>query len=406
MFKKLKFKFISTIMILITSIIVLIFTTLYISMSKNGEYRLYSDLSESLNSIKINPNGEIITRIPKGHNYIIAILDKKNNKMVYNSSSDIGEEEVKNMIQEALKKKKDRGFIKSNNKNNYAYIWKTTPMGIEIAFNDSTFHVETMRELIISSIIVGLISLVVLFFISKYIANKAVKPVEEAYESQKRFIGDASHELKTPLAIINTNMDLLISNEDDTIKNQKKWINYIRFQTDRMSKLINDMLYLAKADNNDKLGVISEFNISDAINNQLLSFEAIIYENNLSLSCDIEENIMYLGDKDSITQLAGILIDNAIKHSFEHTEIKVSMHKEKENIIFSVTNKGEEIQQEHIEKIFDRFYRVDSSRESSKGSFGLGLSIAKAIVNKHKGEITVKSKNNITIFRVVLKSIK
>ena len=147
-----------------------------------------------------------------------------------------------------------------------------------MVFQDSTIHLKTIKRLVITSFIVGPISLIFLFIVSIFIANKSIKPVEAAYNSQKRFIADASHELKTPLAIINTNIELINSNEEDTIKNQKKWINYISFQTERMSNLVNNLLYLAKADNNEILGVISKFNLSDAIMSQLLSFEAIMYE--------------------------------------------------------------------------------------------------------------------------------
>ena len=176
---------------------------------------------------------------------------------------------------------------------------------------------NTIKRLVITSFIVGPISLIFLFIVSIFIANKSIKPVEAAYNSQKRFIADASHELKTPLAIINTNIELINSNEEDTIKNQKKWINYISFQTERMSNLVNNLLYLAKADNNEVLGVISKFNLSDAIMSQLLRFEAIMYENNLMLDSDIQNDIEFIGDKESINQLIGILMDNAIKHSYE-----------------------------------------------------------------------------------------
>lgn len=119
--------------------------------------------------------------------------------------------------------------------------------------------------------------------------------------------------LKTPLAVVKTNIELLNANKEDTIQNQKKWIDYISFQTDRMSKLVNNLLYLAKADNNEELGIKTDFNISDVVMNQLLSFEAVLYENDLKLKCDVEENIKFNGNKEHISQLVGIFVDNAIK---------------------------------------------------------------------------------------------
>ena len=172
-----------------------------------------------------------------------------------------------------------------------------------------------------------------------------------------------------------------------------------------MSKLVSDLLYLAKADNNEVLGVQSEFNISDTIMNQLLSFEAVIYENELTLNCDIQENIRFLGNKEGINQLVGILLDNAIKHSYKNKEIKVMLKEIKGTIRFVVTNYGEVIPEEDLEKIFERFYRVDKSRSREKGGYGLGLSIAKTIVEREKGTIRAVSRNNETSFVVELNSM-
>ena len=141
----------------------------------------------------------------------------------------------------------------------------------KIKINDEDYHSkkESMEELKIELIIIGLVSLIPLFFLSIIVANASIKPVEEAYNAQKRFIADASHELKTPIAVINTNLDVLEDNKQDTIASQEKWFNYIKFQTGRMSKLIENLLYLAKSDNNEMLGMVSDFNLSDAITNIL-----------------------------------------------------------------------------------------------------------------------------------------
>lgn len=274
-----------------------------------------------------------------------------------------------------------------------------------MVFKDNSLYEYTMKRLVVTFSIVGGISIIWLYVISILIANKAIKPVEEAYNSQKRFIADASHELKTPLAVVKTNIELLNANKEDTIQNQKKWIDYISFQTDRMSKLVNNLLYLAKADNNEELGIKTDFNISDVVMNQLLSFEAVLYENNLKLKCDVEENIKFNGNKEDISQLVGIFMDNAIKHSYKNSEIYAVLSEQKHKISLSVTNKGETIPIEDIDKIFERFYRVDKSRTREKGGYGLGLSIAKSIVDKCNGKIKVRSENNLTTFSVEITSI-
>lgn len=399
MFKKLKTKFIATIMILLTSIVLLIFTALYVGMNKNGQYVLFSQLSESLNSIKVSPSGEIMGRPHQEKDIIIAVYDVKNSRLIYSSSYGIDESEVILLVDNASNMKKDRGIVSGTNEK-FAYICKTTHVGVEVAFKSAQLHENTMDKLVVISIVIGVISLIVLFIVSIVIANKAIKPVEDSYNKQKRFIADASHELKTPLATIKTNLDILNSNGDDLVKNQSKWLEYIDFQTDRMSKLVNNLLYLAKSDNNEQLGTKVNFNISDSIMKQLLTFEATIYENDLGIDYDIQENIEIYGDKEAFNQLVGILVDNAIKHSYKNTNINVSLKKEKQKLIFSVINNGDTIPQDEQERIFDRFYRVDKDRARETGGYGLGLSIAKSIVDKYKGKISVLSKDNITNFKV------
>lgn len=396
MFKKLEIKFTATIMALVTSLVIVLFCFIYIGMKTNNENLIFNDITKSLNSIKPND------RMPedkerKGE--ISIIYSNKDSKLIYQSDEDIEEKKILELVQLTLNNKKEKGFINYEG-TTYAYMYKYSPIGMDLVLKDSTDYKNIMNRLIIILIIVGVVSLIFLFFVSIFIAKKAIKPVEEAFKAQKQFIADASHELKTPLAIINTNMDLLLVNKEDKIVNQQKWIDYIRFQTDRMAKLINNMLFLAKADNNEQLGVVSKFNISDVIMNQLLTFEAIIYEKDLQLVTDIEENIEFNGDKEAIIRLVGILVDNAIKNSYENTYIKVILQKRKQKIFLSVSNKGDTIEEENIKKIFERFYRVDSARSREKGGYGLGLSIAQSIVKKHNGRIYCESNNNITTFNV------
>lgn len=402
MFKKLKIRFIVTTMTLLTSIVLLVIMAIYIGVRSNSEYEIFSHLNESLNSMKMKPNNMNGHMDRDSLNSIIGTYNIINNKLLYQTKLDIEEEELADTVKEVLNSNKDRGFIESGDYT-FAYMYKSTPSGnISIVLREESSHKQFLKRLIITSSIIGVASLILLFFISLIIAKRAIKPVEEAYNSQKRFIADVSHELKTPLAIINTNIDLLNSNKNDTIKNQKKWIDYIAFQTDRMSKLVSNLLYLAKADNNEFLGEEVEFNLSDVVMNQALNFEAILYENNIELDCDIKENISFKGNKEGFNQLIGILIDNAIKHSFKDTEIKISLKENKQKIHLSVENTGENIPKEDLEKIFERFYRVDKSRAREKGGYGLGLSIAKTIVEKYNGKIYAESEKNRTIFHVEL----
>lgn len=273
----------------------------------------------------------------------------------------------------------------------------------KIKINDEDDHSkkESMEELKIELIIIGLVSVIPLLFLSIIVANASIKPVEEAYNAQKRFIADASHELKTPIAVINTNLDVLEDNKQDTIASQEKWFNYIKFQTGRMSKLIENLLYLAKSDNNEMLGTVSDFNLSDAITNILLSFEAVAFEKGLKIDYGkVEENIYFKGNKDSIDQLVLILLDNAAKYAYKNSEIKVSLSVKKQKIYFAVENDCDTIPKENLEKLFDRFYRIEESRARQGGGYGLGLSIAKSIAEKNHGKIEAKSQDNKVKFIV------
>ena len=420
MFKKLRVKFVATTMIMLTSIMLLSFGAIYISAKRNNENQQYSDMERMISNFKGGPGSKDNeggnTNTGEG---IRVLYDKASSTIKYDNTYGVEEEEIVEVVNEVLVQKRERGFINVG-EYNFAYIKRDLPQAIahgieqgveikpqesiQIVLKDSTVFNKGMTELIIIFIAIAFVSLGLLLLVSLYLARKAIKPVELAYNSQKQFIADASHELKTPLAVIKTNIDIINANEEDTIKNQKKWLNYVSFQADRMANLVNNLLYLAKVDNNEKLGIESDFNLSDVIMNQVLSFEAIIYENNLELKCEIEENIKFKGDKEGINQLIGILVDNAIKHSYKDAEVVISLKKAKEKVIISVENKGEEINEENLEKIFERFYRVDKARDREKGGYGLGLSIAKSIVEKYNGKIKAESQNNITIFTAELQN--
>ena len=247
-------------------------------------------------------------------------------------------------------------------------------------------------QLLKTLIAIGFISLIVLLLISIYLTNKSIIPIKETFEKQKQFIADASHELKTPLAIIKTNTSLVLSNPNDIIKNQSKWINYINLQTDRMSELINEMLSLAKMDTNENKLILSPINMSKLIESMLLMFDAVIYENNINLETNITKNLFINGDNENLKKLFSIIMDNAIKYTSKNGNITVSLYSDKNKIKIIVKNTGEGIAPEHLERIFERFYRVDSSRDRETGGYGLGLSIATSIVKQHKGKIYARSK--------------
>ncbi|AST58426.1 histidine kinase [Thermoanaerobacterium thermosaccharolyticum] len=273
----------------------------------------------------------------------------------------------------------------------------------QIMFLDVTMYKKTLYQLLITLLSVGIIMLFIIFLISLYFANRAIKPIVEAWERQKQFVADASHELKTPISIINANYDVLLANREETIDSQLKWLDYIKIGTDRMTKLINDLLSLAKMEDLRFEMQKVPFNMSDAVNDVILSMEAVAAEKDIKLIRSIEPDIIVKSDSERIKQVITILFDNAVKYTDKKGQIEISLTKSKRHVTFSIKNSGKGIAKQDLPKIFDRFYRADSSRTHDTGSYGLGLSIAKTIIERLGGEIYAESvENEYTTFTFTL----
>jgi len=273
----------------------------------------------------------------------------------------------------------------------------------QIIFLDVTESNKTLFQLLTTLLLVGLIMLFIVFIINLYFANQAIKPIAETWEIHKQFVADASHELKTPLSIINANYDVLLANQDETIKSQLKWLGYIRIGADRMTKLINDLLSLAKIEDINLETRKTPFNISNAINDVMLSMKSVVIEKGIKLSHSIEPDIIVKGDSERVKQVVTILLDNAVKYSNENGLIDISLIKSKRQVIYSIKNSGKGIVKQDLPKVFDRFYRTDPSRTQESGGYGLGLSIAKTIIDRLGGEIHVTSvENECTTFTFTL----
>jgi len=318
--------------------------------------------------------------------------------IIYQYCDSENDEAVKKAAVQIFNSKKDRGKI-SIDKNKYRYLLKYNPPknNYSIVFLDRTLEISTINRLLFIFIIIT--GIIFIFFISILLANWTIKPVAKAWDQQKQFIADASHELKTPLTVISTNTDVILSNSNDTVESQSKWLNYIKNETIRMTKLVNSLLYIAKYDANETKILLKKINLSNIISSICLQYEPLIYENNKKLITNIDNNITIMGDEDKIKQLLNILMDNALKYSLNNGIIKISLKKNKQsNVYITVSNSSETINKEQLNKIFDRFFRIDSSRNRKTGGSGLGLNIAKSIVEIHKGSINVMNKDNITSF--------
>lgn len=252
---------------------------------------------------------------------------------------------------------------------------------------------QDRSDLIESGVTTGIIylfCLVLLYVFGQLVSRQMIAPVKQSYEQQKQLVADASHELKTPIAIIGANMYLIQSDKTATVEENSHWIDSINAQLARMSALITDMLELYRADS-VSAGIKAIANVSEMLDGILLSFEARCFEKSIELEQDISPGVEIDCYDKQIERLCTILMDNALKYTPEKARINVSLKADKRNAYLVFTNYGAGIEKEHIEKIFDRFYRVDNARTHNGNSFGLGLSLAKNIVMNHDGEIKCDS---------------
>lgn len=402
MFDKLKKKFILINMSLLTIVFILIFGTVYINTAINMD----RDLEHQLKGAMFTPRKGAGPDSPMMTSSIIIDLDTDNNIANVVTFMEVDKEILEDTVYKIIKSDKKFDKVKIEG-SSYGYLKEATNKGIKIVLMSREPQINALSSLLSSFLTIGSISLIGLLFISIYLTNRTIKPIKDSFEKQKQFIADASHELKTPLAIIRTNTSVILSNKDDTVNNQIKWINYINNQTERMAKLIDEMLSLAKLDTGKELIKFSTFDLSKLLNNILLTFEAVIFENKIELETNILNDVFLKGDKESIKKVCIILLDNAIKYTNKDGKIYVDLNLDKNKIRLKVRNTGEGIKKEDLNKIFERFYRVDTSRARETGGYGLGLSIAKSIVESHNGRIYAESNlGKDTTFTIELNSEK
>lgn len=359
----------------------------------------------------------IVVRIPVDYSMSFTIWLNKNGQIVNVSSYlDLPSEVYEKIAEKTWSKGKKEGTISFENRKWLYRISSLENKQIQIygqqqvvfdsnlhqlAFLDITDSSRTLTQLLITFVLVGIAMLFVLFGVCFHFANRSIRPIEENWQKQKQFVADASHELKTPLAIITANTDALRANGDEKVNSQKKWIDYIQSEARRMGKLVNDMLYLAKVEDTpeDKM----PFDISKTVLDVIASMEAVIYEKGISFTQTIEPDIIVKGDGEKIKQVVLILLDNAAKYTNDHGHIDIIFKRLKNHAVLSIQNTGEGIPADKLPRIFDRFYRIDPSRTQETGGYGLGLSIAKAVIERSGGRIYAESTESSTTFTIELK---
>ena len=260
-----------------------------------------------------------------------------------------------------------------------------------VAFLDGTILENNRKTLFLQMLIIGAAATLVLLVGSVFIANRIVRPLEENDMRQKRFVSDAGHELKTPIAVTSANAELLRRQIGEN-----EWLDNIEYENARMGDLVTQLLSLSRAEKQPK----ETLDFSALVEREILTFESIAFEKGKRITTNIAPALTATGNANQLRQLVSILLDNAISHG-TGGEIRAVAKKEKHRVCFSVSNTAEEIPSEKLERLFDRFYRADESR-SDGTHYGLGLSIAKAIATAHGGTIRANMQGNEITFTVTL----
>jgi signal transduction histidine kinase len=386
MFKKLRNRFLWYTMGLLILVFAALFVTIYISTENNARQQINTALEEA-------------TEKPEHKNraddpYITAAISVRLNQgtseiEMVSSLTDVDEDALNTAVAKIVGSGSGKGFV-TMGVTRYAYLYWPGNNHDNLALVSSAQYDQTMQNLLLTFLITGAGGLGLLFLLSWLFSEKAIKPVRQAFEKQKQFVADASHELKTPLTIIGTNMDLIKSNGGETVDSQRKWLKYIDDQTARMSLLVNDMLNLARLDDPSHALTLSKTDMSALVKRVLLYCEALFYEKGIVVTPSIAENIQLSADAPALERLAGILLDNAVKYTPAGGQVCVSLTADSAKLRFGVSNIHEGLTPEHVKHLFDRFYRASQSRSQQTAGHGLGLAIAKSITEKHGGKINAR----------------
>lgn len=406
MLNKLRWKFVLVNMLLVTLVLTIVFAAVLAS----SYHRLEMDSTQAMERVMRSgdtdfPKREIGGGKPPNEKeprkmmtaaFYVELNGDNSVKEIFGEEVTVTDESaLEAIVSNALAQEKSSGIIRGEN-------LRFLVQGSRIAFADRTNEIESLTSLLETSALVGFFGLLAFFVISLFLARWALRPIEKSWKQQRQFVADASHELKTPLTVILANMGIVLSHREETVQSQIKWLEYTQAEASRMKELVGSLLFLAQADDMQEALTLSEVNFSDVVWSSVLPFESVAFEQNKTLTSEIAENIVIQGDEDRLRRLTAILLDNAVKYSDEGGTITLRLQTAQDKAVLTVHNTGAQIPAGQLSHIFERFYRVDSSRTRAQGGYGLGLSIAQSIVEAHHGKIGVQSGSQETAFTVAL----
>jgi len=408
MIKKLRKKFILINMSLIFLILIIVFGILIFFQDK----RLKGDISARMNMVLDHPYGyqddfkgnmaNIPAPGPASLIPVYMVFVTEDGMIVYqeSNSSTLSSDLLKDAVEAAINSPNYAGVLKQFQ---IRFLKRYTPEGIRLAFVELDYEKSSIYSLLFLCTAVLALALIAFFFITLFLSKWVLRPVEKAWMQQNQFVADASHELKTPLTVILANLNIILAHPNDTIQKQMKWIENTYAESERMKKLVDQLLFLAKSDAVQIPDTFTSFHLSDAAWSCLLPFESIAFEKKINIVEEISPDIWIYGNEEQLKQLMVILIDNACKYTSPQGTVHFRLYSEQNKVFLKVSNTGDPISPDDLEHIFERFYRSDKSRVHQNGGYGLGLTIAQTIIQKHHGKIQVSSTvEEGTIFSVLL----
>ena len=363
---------------------------------------LLAYLAENKGNFPMNPAGkahalpmEMSPEIPYESRYFSVMLNLESGAVIQVQTGRIASVDTQSAIAYALEvwnKTEKKGFLDA-----FRYLVSEEEDTVEIIFLDCGRKMDSFRKFLGASVGISIAGYLVVLFLVTIFSNRIIRPISESYEKQKQFVTDAGHEIKTPLTIINADIDVL---EMDMGENE--WLEDIKKQTKRLMALTKDLVYLARMEESgDSLQMI-EFPFSDVVSETVISFQAVAQQQDKQIVSQIQPMLSLKGDEKAIQHLISIFLDNALKYSPDKATISVVLEKQKKFLVLTVSNPTDyPVPREKLPMLFERFYRLDASRNSQTGGHGIGLSVAKAIVAAHNGRIQAQTKDEKSLEIVV-----
>lgn len=399
MIKHLKRRFIAIILSILSLTLIIILSGVFLATYFKDSNDRYLALDDTLNGQTRTIDRHFWTTKDKefSNNTFLAQYNLLSQTIHATSTNWIFEDDTLiDMMNQSINSTSQEGVLKQYN---VAYKKQLSPTSLKVAFVDLTNSQQMLRNTAINLLFLFVVTELVLAAIAYGLSTYLIKPVENSIQQQKQFVADASHELKNPLTVIHANTQILKRHPDDPINSHMKWIDNTETEVNRMSKLVSQLLFLAKSDAHHHQMDYEVIDLSDTILGSALVYESVAYENEITLDISVEPGLKILGNKDLLTMMTAALCDNAIKYCHKNGTISVQLDKQG---VLRVINDSDTIPEEELKHLFDRFYRREESRNRDDGGYGLGLSIIQEIVLSHNGKIRVESTNNQTTFIISL----